>query len=99
VFVPDSWEDARDHCRNAIAPQCGPTYPKTLFKSSQFWEQRVMTTYLKHGYASREEYLQQLNFEYNHIPEDEFDLMAELLGENEDFDGLVTFCEDYWNAA
>jgi hypothetical protein len=56
-----------------------------------------MTAYLKHGYASREEYLQQLNFEYNHIPEEVFDLMSEFLGEEEDFDGLVTFCEDYWN--
>jgi hypothetical protein len=52
-----------------------------------------MTAYLKHGYASREEYLQQLNFEYNHIPEDEFDMMAHILTD----DDLVTFCEDYWN--
>lgn len=53
-----------------------------------------MSTYTEKGYEDREEYLESLaedmcvDYEYVHE-------LAALLGEDEDFDGLVTAVEDY----
>jgi len=50
-----------------------------------------MDVYETNGFANRKEYLESLGEEYGHIV---FEL-ADLLGPNEDFDGLVTSLEDY----
>lgn len=49
--------------------------------------------YVENGYANREEYLQALCDEY---PEDAVRALADVLGPEEDFDGLVTMLEDSW---
>ena len=48
--------------------------------------------YTDNGYKSRADYLAQLCDEY---PADVVHTLADLLGETEDFDGLVTMLEDY----
>ena len=48
--------------------------------------------YTDNGYSSRADYLAQLCAEY---PADVVHTLADLLGETEDFDGLVTMLEDY----
>ena len=47
--------------------------------------------YQQNGFTSRQDYLNNLADEYGDVV---FDL-ADLLGETEDFDGLVTSLEDY----
>lgn len=47
--------------------------------------------YQQNGFTSRQDYLNNLADEYGDVV---FDL-ADLLGEAEDFDGLVTSLEDY----
>ena len=47
--------------------------------------------YQQNGFTSREDYLNNLADEYGDVV---FDL-ADILGESEDFDGLVTSLEDY----
>ena len=49
-------------------------------------------TYWNNGYTSRADYLAELCDEY---PADVVHTLADLLGETEDFDGLVTMLEDY----
>ena len=49
--------------------------------------------YEVHGYKDRAEYLQHLSDEYG-VPLDTVETLAETLGENEDFDGLVTALQD-----
>ena len=49
--------------------------------------------YQKNGYADRDDYLTCLSEDYGVSIEDVFSL-AEMLGENEDFDGLVSALED-----
>ena len=48
--------------------------------------------YTDNGYRSRADYLAELCDEY---PADVVHTLADLLGETEDFDGLVTMLEDY----
>ena len=48
--------------------------------------------YTDNGYSSRADYLAQLCDDY---PADVVHTLADLLGETEDFDGLVTMLEDY----
>ena len=48
--------------------------------------------YTDNGYSSRADYLAELCDEY---PADVVHTLADLLGETEDFDGLVTMLEDY----
>ena len=48
--------------------------------------------YTDNGYSSRADYLAQLCDEY---PADVVHTLADMLGETEDFDGLVTMLEDY----
>lgn len=53
-----------------------------------------MNIYKEYGYETRSEYLRELAAEYG-LP---FALVwsaADMLGENEDFDGLVAVLEDY----
>ena len=49
--------------------------------------------YQQHGFHNRKEYLNSLADEYC-IPLETVLLLADLLGETEDFDGLVSSCED-----
>lgn len=52
----------------------------------------VTDQYVRNGYANRREYLESLAEDYG--AEIVFAL-ASMLGQNEDFDGLVTSLEDY----
>lgn len=49
--------------------------------------------YQENGYADRDDYLSCLSKDYGVSIEDVYSL-AEMLGENEDFDGLVSALED-----
>lgn len=49
--------------------------------------------YVSNGFKDREEYLQHLSDEYG-VPLDTVESLAETLGENEDFDGLVAAIQD-----
>ena len=49
--------------------------------------------YQENGYTDRDDYLNCLSEDYNVSIEDVYSL-AEMLGENEDFDGLVSALED-----
>ena len=49
--------------------------------------------YQENGYADRDDYLTCLSEDYDVSIEDVYSL-AEILGENEDFDGLVSALED-----
>ena len=49
--------------------------------------------YQQNGYADRDDYLNCLSEDYGVSIEDVYSL-AEMLGENEDFDGLVSALED-----
>ena len=51
------------------------------------------TIYQDNGYADRDDYLTCLSEDYGLPIEDVYSL-AEMLGENEDFDGLVSALED-----
>ena len=52
--------------------------------------------YTDNGYSSRADYLAELCDEY---PADVVHTLADMLGETEDFDGLVTMLEDYSETA
>jgi hypothetical protein len=56
-----------------------------------------MTTYTDNGYKSRADYLRCMSEEYGG-PLATVEALADLLGENEDFDGLVTSLADYEEA-
>ena len=49
--------------------------------------------YKRHGFSSRKEYLISLADDYS-VPADTVFTMASLLGETEDFDGLVSAIQD-----
>jgi hypothetical protein len=53
-----------------------------------------MSIYTEHGYYSRHDYLTDLAAETG-VPLYVVETMADLLGPNEDFDGLVSALEDY----
>ena len=55
-----------------------------------------MSIYKEQGYKNREDYLCCLAEDLG-IDLDTVIMAAELLGPNEDFDGLVTTLEDYYN--
>jgi hypothetical protein len=52
-----------------------------------------MTVYQEHGYKNRREYLESLADEYD-IPVQTVFALASMLGESEDFDGLINALED-----
>ena len=54
----------------------------------------IMNVYKENGYESREEYLECLADDYG-IDLDTVSMLADLLGPNEDFDGLVNEVQDY----
>ena len=58
-------------------------------------EDKIMdkNIYQENGYADRDDYLTCLSEDYGVSIEDVYSL-AEMLGENEDFDGLVSALED-----
>ena len=49
--------------------------------------------YKQNGFLNRDDYLSSLCNEYD---EDTVYMLADMLGANEDFDGLVTGLEDYY---
>ena len=49
--------------------------------------------YQENGYADRDDYLTCLSEDYG-VPIEDVYCLAEMLGENEDFDGLVSALED-----
>ena len=51
------------------------------------------TIYQENGYADRDDYLNCLSEDYG-VPIESVYSLAEMLGENEDFDGLVSALED-----
>ena len=53
-----------------------------------------MSIYTEHGYYNRADYLKDLAAETG-VPLYVVETMADLLGPNEDFDGLVSALEDY----
>lgn len=53
-----------------------------------------MTIYTDNGYKSRDDYLHCMSEDYG-VPLDVVVMLADLLGANEDFDGLVTSLADY----
>ena len=53
-----------------------------------------MSIYTENGYENRPDYLESLADEYDVDLQAVFNL-ANLLGPNEDFDGLITTIEDY----
>jgi hypothetical protein len=50
--------------------------------------------YVKNGYRDREDYLQSLAEDYD-VNYTTVLILSDMLGESEDFDGLVTSLEDY----
>ena len=52
-----------------------------------------LDTYVSNGFKDRAEYLLHLSDEYG-VPLDTVETLAETLGENEDFDGLVAALQD-----
>lgn len=53
-----------------------------------------MSVYTENGYRNRAHYLECLSEDLG-VPLDVVQMTADLLGPNEDFDGLVTTLEDY----
>lgn len=53
-----------------------------------------MNIYQEHGYDNRKEYLESLAEEYG-VDIDNVRAIADLYGDSEDFDGLVTALEDH----
>lgn len=54
-----------------------------------------MSIYKERGYESREEYLKCLAAELD-VPLEDVLCLADVLGPNEDFDGLVTGLQDFY---
>jgi hypothetical protein len=65
----------------------------TLLTGENF-EEENMSEYFEYGCENREQYLEQLADEYG-VPIDIVMAAADLLGPDEDFDGLVSALEDY----
>lgn len=53
----------------------------------------MSSIYHEHGFNSRKEYLQDLASEYG-IPEETVFSLADILTESEDFEGLVSMCQE-----
>ena len=53
-----------------------------------------MSVYINNGYINRQDYLENLADEFG-IPLDIVLAVADMLGPNEDFDGLISSLEDY----
>lgn len=55
---------------------------------------KELTVYQQHGYYNRIDYLRCMSEDYG-VPIEMVKMLADILGPNEDFDGLVTSLEDY----
>ena len=53
-------------------------------------------TYINNGYKNRTEYLESLADDFN-VDSSIVEALSDMLGENEDFDGLISELEDYSN--
>ena len=53
----------------------------------------MVDPYHEHGYKSRSDYLESLAEEYD-VPEEAVFALADVLGPNEDFDGLIITLQD-----
>ena len=53
-----------------------------------------MTAYQRNGYQDRTDYLTSVADDYG-IDEDVVSALADVLGESEDFDGLISMLEDF----
>ena len=60
----------------------------------QLIEVHIMSIYQTKGFANRTEYLNNVALDLN-IPQENVFSMAEMLGEEEDFDGLISTLENY----
>jgi hypothetical protein len=58
-----------------------------------FCEVKKMSIYTERGFKNRKEYLEAVSREYD-LPEEMVFATADLLGESEDFDGLLSMCAD-----
>ena len=58
------------------------------------YERDYMTVYEQEGFKNRKDYLYNLSEDFG-IPPDIVYMMADLLGQSEDFDGLISSLEDY----
>ncbi len=56
-----------------------------------------MSVYEENGFTSRKEYLESLAEDYD-IDYEDVEMLAATLGATEDFDGLLTALEDYWES-
>lgn len=54
----------------------------------------MSNVYEENGYVDRDDYLESLAEEHD-VPLETVKVLADTLGPNEDFDGLVTALEDY----
>jgi 3-deoxy-D-manno-octulosonate 8-phosphate phosphatase KdsC-like HAD superfamily phosphatase len=57
-------------------------------------ELKVQDVYIENGYKNREDYLKNLAANFD-IDLENVLMIADMLGPNEDFDGLVTSLEDF----
>ena len=58
------------------------------------YERVYMNVYLENGFKNRQEYLENLADDFDTDKSTVF-MLAEFLGQSEDFDGLITSLEDY----
>ena len=71
---------------------CSPSYASNGYMAHTGMD-KTMNIYEKHGYESRQDYLETLSEETG-VRLDIVLMMAEMLGPSEDFDGLVAMIED-----
>ncbi|MEO7048970.1 MAG: hypothetical protein ABI091_26945 [Ferruginibacter sp.] len=63
-------------------------------KQAKVIEMDCRNIYQQNGYKDRQEYLNSLSDQYG-VDSYSLDCIADMLGENEDFDGLVSSLEDF----
>ncbi len=79
-----------DSTTQAIEIDCRPLYVQI----NAICKEKIMSVYEENGFTSRKEYLESLAEDYDMDYED-VEMLSAILGETEDFDGLVTALEDY----
>ena len=68
--------------------------PETIKGQSNYDRGKKETVYQANGYKNRKEYLSDLACQYD-VSLMEVHAIADVLGENEDFDGLISALEDF----
>jgi len=66
----------------------------TLGSNDMIMAERIATIYEIKGYKNRDEYLESISEDYG-VPVSTVYSIATILGEDEDFDGLISSIEDY----